>query len=49
MLESENAFSVFLVAVVMFIHKCCVYYSSIIAGVPGCCYLTVYIPCHETV
>jgi hypothetical protein len=39
MIESENVGSVFLVTVVMFIHKCCLYYSAIIAGVPGCCYL----------
>ena len=39
MIESENTVSVFLVTVVMFIHKCCVYCNAIIAGVPGCCYL----------
>jgi len=39
MIESENAISVFLATVVMFIHKCCSYDSAIIADVPGCCYL----------
>jgi hypothetical protein len=39
-IESENALSLFLVTVVMFIHKCCVYYNVIIGGVPGC-----YIQC----
>jgi hypothetical protein len=39
MIESESAVSVFMVTVVMFIHKCCVYYNAVIAGVPGCCYL----------
>ena len=38
MIETENAVSVFLVTVVMFTHKCCVYYNATIAGVPVCCY-----------
>ena len=44
MIESENAVSVFVVAVVIFIHKCCLYYSAIISGVSGYCYSACSVP-----
>jgi hypothetical protein len=46
-IESAIAVSVFVVTVVMFIYKCCVYYNAIIAVF--LVVVAVHIPCHEIV